>query len=80
MHDTARLEQRGVPTAVIVTAAFVEEAEVQRAALGADDLEPVVITHPLSTLTEDEIEDRAKEAAPQLERVLTRRPAPPGPR
>ncbi len=75
MHDTARLEQRGVPTAVIVTAAFVEEAEVQRAALGADDLEPVVITHPLSTLSEDEIEDRAKEAAPQLERVLTRPPA-----
>ena len=77
MHDTARLEQRGVPTAVIVTAAFVEEAEVQRAALGADDLEPVVITHPLSTLSEEEIEDRAQEAASQLERVLTSRPAPP---
>lgn len=76
MHDTARLEQRGVPTAVIVTAAFVEEAEVQRAALGADDLEPVVITHPLSTLSEEEIEERAREAAPQLERVLTRRSEP----
>ena len=78
MHDTARLEQRGVPTAVIVTAAFVEEAEVQRAALGADDLEPVVITHPLSTLSEEEIADRAKEAAPQLERVLTGRSEPGG--
>ena len=78
MHDTARLEQRGVPTAVIVTAAFVEEAEVQRAALGADDLEPVVITHPLSTLSEEEIADRAKEAAPQLERVLTGRSEPAG--
>ena len=74
MHDTARLEQRGVPTAVIVTAAFVEEAEVQRAALGADDLVPVVITHPLSTLSEEEIADRAQEAAPQLERALTRPP------
>ncbi len=79
MHDTARLEQRGVPTAVIVTAAFVEEAEVQRAALGADDLEPVVITHPLSTLSEEEIQDRAKEAAPQLERVLTRQAESPEP-
>ena len=79
MHDTARLEQRGVPTAVIVTAAFVEEAEVQRAALGADDLEPVVITHPLSTLSEEEIQDRAKEAAPQLERVLTRQSGSPEP-
>ena len=76
MHDTARLEKRGIPTAVIVTAAFLEEAEVQRAALGADDIEPVVITHPLSTLSEEEIQDRAKEAAAQLERVLTRPPAP----
>ena len=76
MHDTARLEQRGIPTAVIVTAAFLEEAEVQRAALGADDLEPVVITHPLSTLSDEELQDRAKEAAAQLERVLTRRSAP----
>ena len=72
MHDTVRLEQRGVPTAVVVTAAFLEEAEVQRAALGADDLDPVVITHPLSTLSEEGIEDRAREAAAQLERVLTR--------
>ena len=77
MHDTARLEKRGIPTAVIVTAAFLEEAEVQRAALGADDLQPVVITHPLSTLSEDEIQDRAREAAEQLERVLTRPSAPP---
>ena len=72
MHDTVRLEQRGVPTAVVVTAAFLEEAEVQRAALGADDLDPVVITHPLSTLSEEGIEARAREAAAQLERVLTR--------
>lgn len=72
MHDTVRLEQRGVPTAVVVTAAFLEEAEVQRAALGADDLDPVVITHPLSTLSEEGIEDRAREAAAQFERVLTR--------
>ena len=76
MHDTARLEKRGIPTAVIVTAAFLQEAEVQRAALGADDLQPVVITHPLSTLSEDEIQDRAREAAEQLERVLTRPSAP----
>ena len=77
MHDTARLEQRGIPAAVIVTAAFLGEAETQRAALGADGIEPVVITHPLSTLSEDEIADRAREAAAQLDRVLTR-PAGPG--
>jgi hypothetical protein len=59
------LEILGRPTAVVVTTEFVHEAEVQREALGMPALRPVVIAHPLSTLTEDEIERRAEEAAAQ---------------
>ena len=70
MHDAVGLEGRGVPTAVIVTDAFLHEADVQRAALGADGLEPVVITHPLSTLTADEIAGRGADAAAGARRVL----------
>ena len=44
---------------------------MQREALGAQDLEPVVITHPLSTLTADEIAARAVEAAAGVRQVLT---------
>ena len=55
----------GRPTAVIVTTEFLHEAEVQRDALGMRDLVPAVIDHPLSTLTEAEIEARAKQAASQ---------------
>jgi hypothetical protein len=62
MHDGVRLEENGRPTAVVVTTEFVHEAYMQRAALGMEELEPVVIRHPLSTLTEAEIEARAKEA------------------
>jgi hypothetical protein len=36
---------------------------VQRAALGMPDLHPVVIDHPLSTLSEAEIDARATHAA-----------------
>jgi hypothetical protein len=36
---------------------------VQRAALGMSDLSPVVIDHPLSTLSEAEIDGRAAQAA-----------------
>jgi hypothetical protein len=36
---------------------------VQRAALGMGDLSPVVIEHPLSTLTAAEIDRRATSAA-----------------
>ena len=60
-----------MPTAVIVTDAFLREAHVQREALGAERLEPVVITHPLSTLTVDEIAARAVEAAAGVRRILT---------
>ncbi len=59
----------GRPTAVIVTTEFLHEAEVQRNALGMPDLVPVVIEHPLSTLTEAEIERRAQQAAAQCAAV-----------
>ena len=62
---------KGRPTAVIVTSEFTREAEVQRAALGMEDLEPVVIQHPLSTLSEEEIDARAAEAVEQIKRILT---------
>ena len=70
MHDAVGLEERGVPTAVIVTEAFLHEADVQREALGAERLEPVVIAHPLSTLTDEEIAGRSVEAAAGTRRVL----------
>jgi len=38
---------------------------VQRDALGMRNLAPVVIEHPLSTLTDAEIEARAQQAVPQ---------------
>jgi hypothetical protein len=43
----------------------VREAEVQRAALGMPDLVPVVIDHPLSTISETEIDARAAQAVEQ---------------
>jgi len=46
-----------------VTTEFLHEAEVQRAALGMPDLVPVVIDHPLSTLSEAEIDAHAGQAA-----------------
>jgi hypothetical protein len=39
---------------------------MQRAALGMDALRPVVVTHPLSTLTAEQLDARASEAAPQV--------------
>lgn len=66
MHDAIELEARGVPTAVIVTSEFVREARVQREALGMTGLVPVVIEHPLSSLTDEQIRERVAAALPQV--------------
>jgi len=42
---------------------------VQRAALGMPDLNPVVIDHPLSTISDAEIDARAAQAAEQAARI-----------
>jgi hypothetical protein len=54
---------------VIVTTEFLHEAHVQRDALGMCDLTPVVIQHPLSTLTDAEIDQRVDQAVEQCIRL-----------
>lgn len=66
MHDAIELEARGIPTAVIVTSEFVREAKVQREALGMTGVVPVVIEHPLSSLTDEQIRARVAAALPQI--------------
>ena len=51
--------------ALVANAEFLHEAEVQRAALGMPDLKPAVIDHPLSTISDAEIDARAAQAAEQ---------------
>ena len=63
------LEELKIPTAVIVTTEFVREAHNQAAVLGMPELKPVVIDHPLSTLSAEQIEGRAEQAVPQVTQV-----------
>ena len=66
MHDGISLESLGVPTAVIVTTTFLHEARVQREALGMAGIVPVVIEHPLSSISEADIRGRAAQAVMQV--------------
>lgn len=54
---------------MVVTSEFLHEAEGQRAALGMPDLVPVVIDHPLSTISDAEIDARAAQAAEQAAKI-----------
>jgi hypothetical protein len=69
VNDAVRLEQTGVPTAVIVTTEFANEAKLQREARGMADLTPIVVHHPISSLTLSQLDDRAAEAAPQARAI-----------
>ncbi len=60
------LEDLKIPSAVLVTTVFEHEAKVQREALGLNGLGLVVVTHPLSTLSIEQLDARAREAAPQV--------------
>ena len=54
---------------MVVTTEFLHEAEVQKEALGMPDLVPVVIDHPLSTISGGEIDLRAAQAAEQAAEI-----------
>jgi len=76
VHDAVALETRGIPVALVITSEFRQEAEIQRRTLGMETLLPVIITHPLSSLTAEEIESRAQEVLAQAPKVWLGQSAP----
>jgi hypothetical protein len=69
VHDAVRLEQRGIPTAVVGTAPFVDEALEQARVLGMPDYRIVTIAHPVQLSTTEELQARADAV---LETILAR--------
>ena len=72
MHDGVFFEDRGIPTATVISSEFVRAAAAQAAALGADAYRTVVVRHPIQPLTRDEVRALADEAFGEiLDRLLT---------
>lgn len=69
IRDAIALERLGIPSAAIVTTEFVRETELTRRALGMPDLDPVVIDHPVSSITQDEIELRVLQIKENAQRI-----------
>ena len=69
LRDAIALEQQGVPTAVIVTTEFVKETVLTRQALGMTELEPVIISHPVSSITMEEVAQRVAQIFTQAQAV-----------
>ena len=71
VHDAVRLERRGIPTAVVGTEPFVDEAIEQAAVLGMPELRIVTVPHPVQLLSTGQIRELADAAVAEIERRLT---------
>ena len=69
IRDAIELEKLGIPCAAIITTEFVRETELLRRALGMPNFEAVVIDHPVSSITQDEINARVCQIKEQAERI-----------
>jgi hypothetical protein len=69
IRDAVTLEKLGVPSAAIITTEFVRETELTRQALGMPDFDPVVIDHPVSSITQDEIDTRVRQIRERAEKI-----------
>ena len=69
IRDAIALELRGLAAVAIITTEFVRETELTRHAIGMEGLIPAVIDHPVSSITQAEVEARAAQVALQAPKV-----------
>ncbi len=68
------LERRGLPTAAVATAPFVDEALEQARVLGMPDYRMVYVPHPVQLLSVEELHGYADRVFEQIVDRLTSRP------
>ena len=71
MHDGITFEQLGKRAVVLCTAPFEVTSKNIARMLGIPDYPFVILDHPLGSLTEDEINERAAAAFEQAIGILT---------
>jgi hypothetical protein len=76
IRDSIALEKLGIPSAAIITTEFVRETELTRQAVGMKTLEPVVIAHPVSSITDEEVLQRVAQVRVQAQEVWLGTKAP----
>jgi alkanesulfonate monooxygenase SsuD/methylene tetrahydromethanopterin reductase-like flavin-dependent oxidoreductase (luciferase family) len=70
VHDTVNLEAAGIPMAFVASSEFVEAAEAQARALGADPAR-VFVAHPIQDRTDDELRALAEQALDEIVAAVT---------
>jgi hypothetical protein len=72
--DGILFEKRGVPSAAIVTDLFETTARAMAETWGVPRYRFLSIPHPVANLTEAELDQRAREVAPEVVKLLLQGP------
>ena len=70
MLDGILFEKRGVPAASIITDVFEATGRAMAEAWGVPDYKFLALPHPIANLTDDQLEQRAREIVPQVVDLL----------
>jgi hypothetical protein len=68
--DGILFEKRGVPAASIVTDVFEATGRAMAEAWGVPDYKFLALPHPIANLTEEQLDQRAREIVPQVINLL----------
>ncbi len=70
MLDGILFEKHGVPAVSIVTDGFVETGQAMAQTWGLPNYKFLSMPHPIANLTEEELDQRAREIAPNVKELL----------
>lgn len=70
MADGTIFERKGIQTAAIVTHTFTRPGDAMARVQGFSDYKYVLITHPISSLSQEQVRERAEQALPQVLKIL----------
>jgi hypothetical protein len=68
--DGTIFERKGIQTAAIVTHTFTRPGDAMARVQGFSDFKHVLMTHPISSLDQQQVRERAEKALPQVLSIL----------
>ena len=70
MLDSIVFEQNGIPSASIITDVFQATGRAMARTWGLPDFRFVMMPHPIANLTDEQLDQRAREIAPKVIELL----------
>ena len=70
MLDGIVFEKHGIPAAAIITDVFDATGRAMAQAWGLPNYKYLSVPHPIANLTEDELDQRARDVVPQIVQLL----------